>query len=274
MISQNPLKEKVALITGGSRGIGFAIAQGFLTAGAQVVIAARDSRQLNDSISALKELANTIDSNNGTSLQVSGVIADVRDQAQVDAMVEDAMKLHNRIDILVNTAGRGGGGSTVATEPDMWYDIVNTNLHGVYRVTRTVLARSGMLDRRWGRIINMASTGGKQGVLFAAAYTASKHGVVGFTKSLGLELAKTGVTVNAICPGFVETDLAVKARQVYSQVWGISSEEVLKRFETRIPLGRYVVPEEIAPLAVYLASDIAAPVLAQAINICGGLGNY
>src|SRR5207237_7710157 len=130
-----------------SLGIGFAIAQGFLTAGAHVVIAARDSRQLNDSISALKELANTIDSNNGTSAQVSGVIADVRDQAQVDAMVEDAMKLHNRIDILVNTAGRGGGGSTVATEPDMWYDIVDTNLHGVYRVTRTVLARSGMLDR-------------------------------------------------------------------------------------------------------------------------------
>lgn len=274
MTSQLPLKEKVALITGGSRGIGLAIAQGFLTAGSHVVIAAREQGHLNDSISKLKELAQTIDANNGTKIQVSGVIADVRDQALVDAMVEDVMQLHNRIDILVNTAGRGGGGPTVATAPDLWYDIIDTNLHGVYRVTRAVLTRSGMLDRRWGRIINMASTGGKQGVLFAAAYTASKHGVVGFTKSLGLELAKTGVTVNAICPGFVETDLAVKARQVYGDVWGITPEEVLKRFETRIPLGRYVVPEEVAPMAVYLASDIAAPVLAQAINICGGLGNY
>ncbi|MEG4576769.1 SDR family NAD(P)-dependent oxidoreductase [Microcoleus sp. N3A4] len=274
MNSQLLLKEKVALITGGSRGIGLAIAQAFVTAGAHVVIAAREQGRLNDSISALKDLAHTIDADNGTKIQVSGVVADVRDQGQVEAMVEDVMQLHNRIDILSNTAGRGGGGPTVATDPEIWYDIIDTNLHGVYRVTRAVLARSGMLDRRWGRIINMASTGGKQGVLFAAAYTASKHGVVGFTKSLGLELAKTGVTVNAICPGFVETDLAVKAREVYSQVWGITPEEVLKRFETRIPLGRYVVPEEVAPMAVYLASDIAAPILAQAINICGGLGNY
>lgn len=274
MTSQLLLKDKVSLITGGSRGIGLAIAQGFVNAGSHVVIAARDSVQLNDSISALKNLASTIDTNDGSPIKISGVVADVRDQAQVDAMVEEMMQLHNRIDILVNTAGRGGGGPTVATDPEIWYDIIDTNLNGVYRVTRAVLARSGMIDRRWGRIINMASTGGKQGVLFAAAYTASKHGVVGFTKSLGLELAKTGVTVNAICPGFVETDLAVKARQVYANVWGITPEEVLKRFEARIPLGRYVVPEEIAPMAVYLASDMAAPVLAQAINICGGLGNY
>ncbi|MHC5609968.1 MAG: SDR family NAD(P)-dependent oxidoreductase [Nostoc sp.] len=274
MVSQLPLKEKVSLITGGSRGIGLAIARAFVEAGSHVAIAARDLGQLNDSVSALKNFASTVDSNNGSTIKVSGVVADVRDQAQVDAMVEDVMNIYNRIDILVNTAGRGGGGPTVTTAPDLWYDIIDTNLHGVYRVTRTVIERSGMLDRRWGRIINIASTGGKQGVLLAAAYTASKHGVVGFTKSLGLELAQTGVTVNAICPGFVETDLAVKARQVYAQTWEITPEEVLKRFETRIPLGRYVVPEEVAPMAVYLASDMAAPILAQAINICGGLGNY
>jgi len=131
-----------------------------------------------------------------------------------------------------------------------------------------------MLKQNWGRIINMASTGGKQGVQLAAAYTASKHGVVGFSKSLGLELAKTGVTVNAICPGFVETDLAKTARDNYARIWHVDSEEVLRRFEARIPIGRYVRPDEIAPMAVMLASDNSAAITAQAINVCGGLGNY
>jgi ketoreductase len=152
--------------------------------------------------------------------------------------------------------------------------VIDVNLNGTYRMTRAVLSRSAMLKQKWGRIINMASTGGKQGVQLAAAYTASKHGVVGFSKSLGLELAKTGVTVNAICPGFVETDLARTARDNYAKVWGIDSDEVLRRFEARIPIGRYVQPEEVAPLAVMLASDSSAAITAQAINVCGGLGNY
>jgi ketoreductase len=178
------------------------------------------------------------------------------------------------IDILVNNAGRGGGGPTLQTPDGLWFDVIDVNLHGTYRMTRAVLARSGMLQQKWGRIINMASTGGKQGVQLAAAYTASKHGVVGLSKSLGLELAKSGVTVNAICPGFVETDLAKTARVNYAKAWNTDAEDVLHRFEARIPIGRYVQPEEVAPLAVLLASDSAAAITAQAINVCGGLGNY
>ena len=117
------------------------------------------------------------------------------------------MEQMGEINVLVNNAGRGGGGPTVSTPEKVWFDVIEVNLNGTYRMTLSAPARSGMLKQNWGRIINMASTGGKQGVQLAAAYTASKHGVVGFSKSLGLELAKTGVTVNAICPGFVETDL-------------------------------------------------------------------
>jgi ketoreductase len=159
-------------------------------------------------------------------------------------------------------------------QPSLWFDVIDVNLHGTYRMTRAVLERSSMLKHKWGRIINMASTVGKQGVQLAAAYTASKHGVVGFTKSLGLELAKSGVTVNAICPGFVETDLAKKARDGYAAAWKIDAEEVLHRFEARIPIGRYVQPDEVAPLAVMLASENSGAITAQAINVCGGLGNY
>ncbi|HZI57270.1 MAG TPA: SDR family oxidoreductase, partial [Verrucomicrobiae bacterium] len=205
---------------------------------------------------------------------LSGAPLDVRDQASVEKAVDTAMSELGDVDILVNNAGRGGGGPTVSTPEKVWFDVIEVNLNGTYRMTRTVLSRSGMIKQKWGRIINMASTGGKQGVQLAAAYTASKHGVVGFSKSLGLELAKTGVTVNSICPGFVETDLAKTARDNYAKVWGIDSDEVLRRFEARIPIGRYVNPEEIAPLAVMLASDTSAAITAQAINVCGGLGNY
>jgi ketoreductase len=131
-----------------------------------------------------------------------------------------------------------------------------------------------MLERRWGRVIHIASTGGKQGVMYAAAYSASKHGVVGFTKSLGLELAKTGVTVNAVCPGFVESSMAAGARQRYAAIWRCSEDDAKQRIEARIPLGRYVVPNEVTGLVRYLASPDSAAVLAQAFNVCGGLGTY
>lgn len=267
------LAGKVALVTGGSRGIGAAISQAFATAGAHVVITGRERQRLAGAAERLKALVPPKGSPAGQAC-VDAFEADVRDQAAVEAMIDRVLTLHQRIDILVNNAGRGGGGPTMSTDPCIWYDIIDTNLNGVYRVTSSVLQRSGMLERRWGRIINIASTGGKQGVLFAAAYTASKHGVVGFTKSLGLELAKTGVTVNAICPGFVETDLAIEARRHYAEIWGTSPDEVLRKFEARIPMGRYVTPDEVAPLAVYLASDLSSAILAQAINVCGGVGNY
>lgn len=262
------LTEKVALVTGGSRGIGLAVAGALLEAGAHVWITATGENSLEKGLAALRHR----DSVAGA--RVFGMTVDVREQTSIEALLAKICMQSGRLDILVNNAGIGGGGVTLKTPDHQWFDIIDVNLHGVYRMTREALRCSGMLERRWGRIINIASTGGKQGVVMAAAYTASKHAVVGFTKSLGLELAKSGITVNAICPGFVETELSERARRSYSEIWGISASEVKSRFEQRIPLGRYVEPSEIGPLAVYLASPTAAAVVAQAINICGGLGNY
>jgi ketoreductase len=141
-------------------------------------------------------------------------------------------------------------------------------------MTREVLTTGGMLERGWGRIVNIASTGGKQGVVLGAPYSASKHAVIGFTKALGLELAKTGVTVNAVCPGYVETPMAARVRQGYAEHHGVTEDEILQRFQAKIPLGRYSTPEEIAGLVGYLVTDTAASITAQALNVCGGLGNY
>jgi ketoreductase len=110
--------------------------------------------------------------------------------------------------------------------------------------------------------------------MFGAPYSASKHGVVGFTKALGLELAKTGITVNAVCPGYVETPLAQRVRQRYAAYYKTTEDAILERFEAKIPLGRYSAPQEVAALVGYLITGAAAPVTAQAINVCGGLGNY
>ncbi len=152
--------------------------------------------------------------------------------------------------------------------------MIDTNLNGVFRVTREVLASGRMGENGYGRIVNIASTGGKQGVVYASPYSASKHGVVGFTKAVGLELAKTGITVNAVCPGYVETPMAERVRSGYADFWGVTEQDVLEKFNAKIPLGRYSTPEEVAGLVSYLVTDTAASVTAQAINVCGGLGNY
>jgi ketoreductase len=254
----------VALVTGATSGIGLAVAASLAGQGHPVFICARDADAV---ASTVKELS-------ADGADVAGTTGDVRDVAEVRRLVAAAVDRYGRIDILVNNAGRSGGGVTAEIPDELWYDVINTNLNSVFLVTREVLTAGGMLSRSWGRIINIASTGGKQGVVLGAPYSASKHGVVGFTKALGLELAKTGVTANAVCPGYVETPMARRVRQGYAAAWDTTEEEILTRFQGKIPLGRYTEPEEVAGMVSYLVSDVAAPVTAQAINVCGGLGNY
>ncbi|MFV2022771.1 3-oxoacyl-ACP reductase FabG [Micromonospora sp. LOL_023] len=254
---------RVALITGATSGIGLAIATNLASQGYRVFICARDA----------DAVAQTVKQLSADGAEAGGSACDVRDAAEVKRLIQAVLDRYGRIDVLVNNAGRSGGGKTAEIADELWYDVINTNLNGVFLVTREVL-NSGMLSRGQGRIINIASTGGKQGVVLGAPYSASKHGVVGFTKALGLELAKTGVTVNAVCPGYVETRMAKRVRQGYAAAWNTSEEHILTRFQAKIPLGRYAVPEEVAGMVSYLVSDIAAPVTAQAINVCGGLGNY
>lgn len=256
--------QKVALITGGTSGIGLAVAQTLASRGHQLFICSRHQ-------AAVEETAGKLRS---SGCEADGVAADVRRPADVANLVEAAVKRYGHIDVLVNNAGRSGGGVTAEIGDELWYDVIDTNLNSVFLVTREVLRSGMLLERGWGRIISIASTGGKQGVVLGAPYSASKHGVIGFTKALGLELAKTGVTVNAVCPGYVETPLAQRVRQGYAAHYNTTEEAILERFQAKIPLGRYSTAEEVAGLVGYLISDAAAPVTAQAINVCGGLGNY
>ncbi|ANS69116.1 ketoreductase [Streptomyces lincolnensis] len=207
-------------------------------------------------------------------LDVDGVVLDVRSRDSVRGYVRAAVERYGPVDVLVNNAGISGGGVTADLTDDLWDDIVDTNLNSVFRLTREALTTGGLRNRDWGRIVNIASTAGKQGVVLGAPYSASKHGVVGFTKALGNELAPTGITVNAVCPGYVETPMAHRVRENYARVYGTSQDAILEKFRAKIPLGRYSTPEEVAGLVGYLVSDTAASITSQALNVCGGLGNF
>jgi ketoreductase len=254
----------VAFVTGATSGIGLSVARALGAQGVAVFLGARTA----------EDVAVTVKELRADGIDASGRAFDVRSVPDVHAAVAEAVETYGRIDVLVNNAGRNGGGVFPEITDELWDDVIDTNLNSVFRVTREVLTTGRMSEGPTGRIINIASTGGKQGVVFATPYSASKHGVVGLTKALGLELAKSGITVNAVCPGYVETPMAHRVREGYAEHWGVSEDEVLKRFQAKIPLGRYSTPDEVAGLVGYLVSDTAAPITAQAINVCGGLGNY
>jgi ketoreductase len=259
-----PEQRRAALVTGGTSGIGLAVVEQLAEQGHAVFLCARDEDRVDTVVDKLR----------GRGLEVSGARADIRDGQDIRGVVAAAVEHYGPLHVLVNNAGRGGGGITAEIPDELWDDVVATNLTSVFRVTREVLSAGGMRAAGHGRIISIASTGGKQGVLLAAPYSASKHGVIGFTKALGLELAPAGITVNAVCPGYVETPMAERVREGYAAHWGTTEEEVLTKFQAKIPLGRYSTPQEVAGLVGYLAGDTAASITAQALNVCGGLGNY
>ncbi|GGT19323.1 SDR family NAD(P)-dependent oxidoreductase [Streptomyces purpureus] len=255
---------KTAIVTGATSGIGLAVAHHLGELGYRIFLCARSADKVKETVEELR----------GKGYDADGTDCDVRSGEQIRAMVTAAVARYGAIDVLVNNAGTGGGGVTADLTDEAWLNVIDTNLNSVFRVTRDVLSLGGMRDKSWGRIVNIASTAGKQGVVLASPYSASKHGVVGFTKSLGNELAKTGITVNAVCPGYVETPMAERVRTGYAQAWETTEEDILQRFEAKIPLGRYSTVDEVAGMVGYLVSDTAASVTSQAINVCGGLGNF
>jgi ketoreductase len=255
---------RVALVTGATSGIGLAVARTLAEQGHRVFIGARTAANV----------ASTAERLRADGLDVDGSVLDVRSGEATRDFVRAAVDRFGTVDVLVNNAGRSGGGVTADIADDLWQDVIDTNLTSVFRITREVLTGGGLRDKDWGRIINVASTAGKQGVVLGAPYSASKHGVVGFTKALGNELAPTGITVNAVCPGYVETPMAQRVRQGYAAAYDTTEDAILEKFRAKIPLGRYSTPEEVAGLVGYLASDVAGSITAQALNVCGGLGNF
>jgi NAD(P)-dependent dehydrogenase (short-subunit alcohol dehydrogenase family) len=253
------LANRVALVTGAGRGIGRAIALAYATEGARVALTARTTSELDEVVGKIRAAG-------GTALAIS---ADLVDRATPAQVVAEVVKSLGPVEILVNNAGVGSSSNPKPVfdfDDDFWDLSLALNLTAPYLLCKAVLP--GMIQRKWGRIITVASINGKIGSLHGAAYAASKHGVLGLTRSLALEVAKDGITVNAICPGPVHTIMNDRRVEYDAKRRGVSFDEVANGWT---PLGRRLEPEEVAPLAVYLASDAAATVIGQAINIDGGL---
>lgn len=256
------LRGKTALITGASRGIGRAIALAFADEGATLALAAR-------SMPELEELAREIESRGRRAFAVQ---LDVADQGSIDAAKRVVTEKLGPIHILVNNAGIAESVKVLEMDDAHWLSHIEINLTGAFRVTRAFLAE--LVEGGWGRIINVASTAGKVGYRYTAAYCASKHGLIGFTRALALETALSGVTVNALCPGYVATGMAEHAAQNIAEKTGWSPEEATRWLEKQSPQNRLVEPEEVAAVAVMLASEEARGINGQAINIDGGAVVY
>ncbi len=252
------LMDRVALVTGGGTGIGLAIARALVAEGARVAIASRDT-------SRLAAVAADLDP---PGQRVMALQMDVTDRTVVARGVEAVAERWRRIDILVNNAGLSGITAVSDSDEVLWQQILATNLTGMYVVTK--LAVRHMKDHAHGRVINLSSVLGRFGVPGYAAYCASKHGVIGLTRSLALELAPRGITVNALCPGWVETAMARQGIANGARATGVSEAEFRRQAEAAVPLKRFIQPDEVAQLAVYVASDAADGMTGQALNLCGG----
>jgi 3-hydroxybutyrate dehydrogenase len=251
-------KKKEVLITGATGGIGQALAAEFARAGATVIISARSEDKL-------QTLAERLKREGGQAL---ALCCDVRERKQVDALANAINERVGTVQILINNAGIAPAASFLEMADSLWDDVVAVNLTGTYNCCKTFLP--GMIESGWGRIINIASTVGKIAYSHVSAYTASKHGVLGLTRSLALETAKLGVTVNAICPGYVDTELTRKSAEVMAQKTGKNVTEILAFFAKSSPQNRLIAPEEVAGLALMLASENARGITGQAINVDGG----
>ena len=256
-MSQSSLAGKSCVVTGGGSGIGRGIALELARAGAAVAVTGRREDPLRETVALVEQLG-------GSGLAMRMDVADPR--SVQDATAAIAERFGGRIDVLVNNAGVGGANACSEDAPDRWHDIVRTNVDGVFYCTREALRV--MPDG--GRVINISSVLGKFGVPGHTAYCSSKHAVIGFTKALALEVAPRRITVNAICPGWVETDMARQGMEAMADGLGVSFDEARRQAIAMVPLGRILQPEEIGGAVVYLASDAASGITAQAWSICGG----
>lgn len=246
------LSGKTALVTGGSRGIGRAIALALAGHGAAVMVNyVRNAEAARDTVAALQALG----------VRADAVQGDVAVPDEAVRIVQATIETFGRLDILVNNAGLTRDDLVLRLDRDDWDTVLNTNLRGTFFCTKTALR--GMIRQRWGRIINVTSVAGLVGNAGQANYSAAKAGIIGFTKAVAKEVANRNITVNAIAPGFVETEMT---KELTEQ----QREAILRQ----IPAGRTGRPEDVAPAAVFLASEEAAYVNGHVLTVDGGLVSY
>jgi NAD(P)-dependent dehydrogenase (short-subunit alcohol dehydrogenase family) len=242
-IEGTPFHGQHAVVTGGSRGIGAAVAAELSRLGATVTTMSRS----------------------GTP---PAIRADVRDPDSVASAFEAAVRRNGPIHILVNNAGAAGSAPFARMALSHWREMIDVNLNSTFLCSRAVVP--AMTKARYGRIVNVASITGLKGAAYIAAYTAAKHGVIGLTRALAVELAPVGITVNAVCPSYTETDLLSNAVGNIVVKTGRSAEDVRKELLAKNPLGRFITPEEVAEAVVWLALPSSASLTGLAIPIAGG----
>lgn len=253
------IRDRVAMVAAASKGLGKAVAVGLAREGVKLSICARGEE-------ALRAAAEQIRRETGA--EVLSVVADVSRPEDVASFVDETARQYGRIDILVNNAGGPPGTTFVEASPEDFLKAVELNLMSAVWLSKAVVPY--MQRQKWGRIVNIVSLAAKQPLEGLILSNTARPGVLGLAKSMANELARDGILVNSVCPGYTRTDRNVELAKVHAQRLGITEEEVLKRRATMIPLGRVGQPEELANVAVFLASERASFVTGTAIQVDGG----
>ncbi|MDR5745617.1 SDR family NAD(P)-dependent oxidoreductase [Caballeronia sp. LZ029] len=247
------LADKHAVITGGGSGIGASCAQALAKAGARITLMGRDLARLEAQRDAMR---------------AHGDVACVSVDVTNEAAVEEAFSRVGAVDILVNNAGHAQAAPFTHTDAALWQRMIDVNLTGVFLCTRAVLP--SMLERGYGRIVNVASTAGQVGYAYVAAYCAAKHGVIGLTRALALEVATKGVTVNAVCPGYTETELLRASLDQIMSKTSRSEQDARDALVRHNPQRRFVQPEEVANAVLWLCAPGSDAMNGQSISVSGG----
>ncbi len=257
MAQMNSLDGRVAVITGGGRGVGAAIARELASAGAKVVVTARGEHEI-------ESIADDLQQRGHDALALR---CDVIDTNEVDVLAYHAIEWQGHVDILVNNAGAAHAAPVLKTRVEDWDRLFAVNARGPFLCTRVFLP--GMRERGWGRVVNIASTAALTGDRYIAAYAASKHALLGFTRSLAAELAGSGITANAVCPGYVDTDMTRDTIDRIVAATGRSREDARAAIAAKNPQGRLIQPDEVARVVRFLCGEEASGVNGEAVLIEG-----
>jgi 3-hydroxybutyrate dehydrogenase len=252
------LEGRGAVITGGGRGIGAAVARALANEGCAIVVAARSGAEIEAVTTALRSAG----------ADAWGITCDVADPESIGVLADAATERLGRVDILVNNAGVASAAPVHKQTLEEWNRLLAVNATGTFLCTQALLP--GMVEHGWGRVVNIASVAGVGGAAYVSAYAASKHAVVGFTRSAAVEVAERGVTVNAVCPGYVDTPMTEASIASIVEKTGMSGSDALEAILATSPQKRLITPEEVAYMVVSLCREVAGSINGQALVIDGG----